>query len=260
MTERPLILVCNDDGIDADGLWLLAAAMRRHGDVMVAAPAFNQSGASAALTLHRDIESERAHSRIDGVDAWQINGAPVDAVSIGLRRHASRRVRMIVSGVNPGSNVGRDMLHSGTVMAAMQGYVRGLPAVAVSSGSVDGEHLGAAAQLGAAVAGWLLARGAAELLNVNAPNCPFAEIAGLEITHAADESFSRLVDFRNPDGSIRRQLVPRDGVELPPGSDIAALVRGAASITPLHSDLTAHAALPQLREAIDGFDPLAAPL
>ena len=226
---------------------------------MVVAPAFNQSGASAALTLHHDLESERAHSRIDGVEAWQVNGTPADAVGIGLRRHAPRRVQMIVSGVNPGSNVGRDILHSGTVMAAVQGYVRRLPSVAVSSGSVDGEHLGVAAQVGATVAAWLLERSVVELLNVNAPNCSLAEIAGAEITHTADESFARLVDFRNPDGSIRRQLVPKEGVALPPGSDIAALVRNAVSITPLHTDLTAHAALPPLQEAFEGFDPLQPP-
>lgn len=253
MTERPLILVCNDDGIDAEGLWLLAGALRAHGEVMVVAPAFNQSGTSAGLTLHRDLESERAHSRLDGVEAWQVNGTPVDAVGIGLRRHAPRRVAMIVSGVNPGSNVGRDILHSGTVMAAMQGYVRGLPSVAVSSGSL-GEHLDTAAHVGAEVAGWLLRRGVVEWLNVNAPNCARAELTGAEITHTADDSFARLVDFRNPDGSIRRRLVPKEGVSLPDGSDIAALVRNAVSITPLHNDLTNHAALPALRSAFGDLD------
>ena len=254
MTDRPLIMVCNDDGIDADGLWLLAEALQRHGEIMVVAPAFNQSGASAGVTLHRDLESERAHSRLDGVDAWQVNGTPTDAVGIGLRRHAPRRVAMIAAGVNPGSNVGRDILHSGTVMAAMQGYVRGLPSVAVSSGSIDGGHLDTAARVGAEIAAWLLRRHAVELLNVNAPNCAHTELSGAEITYTADESFARLVDFRNPDGSIRRQLVPKEGVSLPSGSDIAALVRNAVSITPLHNDLTAHAALPELRAAFDSLD------
>ena len=87
---------------------------------------------------------------------------------------------MIVSGVNPGPNVGRDILHSGTVMAAMQGYVRGLPSVAVSSASLGGTNLDVAARIGADVAGWLLARGEAQLLNVNVPNLPRAEIIGVE--------------------------------------------------------------------------------
>ncbi len=250
MTERPFILVCNDDGIDADGLWYLADALTEHGDVMVVAPAFNQSGMSAAFTLHRDLASERAHSRIDGVDAWQVSGTPADAVVMGLRRHAARRVGMIVSGVNPGPNVGRDILHSGTVMAAMQGYVRGLPSVAVSSASLDGANLDVAAQIGADVAGWLLARGAAQLLNVNVPNRPRAEIIGVEVTHTGDLSLDRVVDFLEPDGSIRRQLVRREGVEPPAGTDVAAIISGSVSITPLDNDITAHAALEQTRSAI----------
>ena len=254
MTERPFILVCNDDGIDADGLWYLAAALTEHGDVMVVAPAFNQSGMSAAFTLHRDLASERAHSRIDGVDAWQVSGTPADAVVMGLRRHAARRVGMIVSGVNPGPNVGRDILHSGTVMAAMQGYVRGLPSVAVSSASLDGANLDVAAQIGADVAGWLLARGEAQLLNVNVPNRPRAEIIGVEVTHTGDISLDRVVDFLEPDGSIRRQLVRREGVEPPAGTDVAAIISGSVSITPLDNDITAHAALEQTRSAIAELD------
>ena len=254
MSERPLILVCNDDGINADGLWHLAEAVTEYGEVMVVAPAFNQSGMSAAFTLHRDLASERAHSRIDGVDAWQVSGTPADAVALGLRRHAPRHVDMIVSGVNPGPNVGRDILHSGTVMAAMQGYVRGLPAVAVSSASLGGGHLDVAARIGADVAGWLLARGAAQLLNVNVPNLPRAEIIGVEVAHTGDISLDRVVDFIAPDGSIRRQLVRREGVELPAGTDVAAIISGAVSITPLDNDITAHAALEQTRSAIADLD------
>ena len=254
MSERPLILVCNDDGIDADGLWHLAEAVTEYGEVMVVAPAFNQSGMSAAFTLHRDLASERAHSRIDGVDAWQVSGTPADAVVLGLRRHAPRHVDMIVSGVNPGPNVGRDILHSGTVMAAMQGYVRGLPSVAVSSASLGGGHLDVAARIGADVAGWLLARGAAQLLNVNVPNLPRAELIGVEVTHTGDISLDRVVDFMEPDGSIRRQLVRREDVELPAGTDVAAIISGAVSITPLHNDITAHAALEQTRSAIADLD------
>ena len=250
MTERPLIMVCNDDGIDADGLWYLADALTEHGEVMVVAPAFNQSGMSAAFTLHRDLASERAHSRIDGVDAWQVSGTPADAVVLGLRRHAARHVGMIVSGVNPGPNVGRDILHSGTVMAAMQGYVRGLPSVAVSSASLDGANLDVAAQIGADVAGWLLVRGEAQLLNVNVPNRPRAEIIGVEVTHTGDLSIDRVVDLIAPDGSIRRQLIRREDVELPAGTDVAAIISGAVSITPLDNDITAHAALEQTRSAI----------
>ena len=139
-------------------------------------------------------------------------------------------------------------------MAAMQGYVRGLPSVAVSSASLGGGHLDVAARIGADVAGWLLARGEAKLLNVNVPNLPRAELIGVEVTHTGDISLDRVVDFMEPDGSIRRQLVRREGVELPAGTDVAAIISGAVSITPLHNDITAHAALEQTRSAIADLD------
>ncbi|MXY85265.1 MAG: 5'/3'-nucleotidase SurE, partial [Chloroflexi bacterium] len=108
MTDRPLVLATNDDGIEAPGLWHLAEAVLDFADVLVVAPAFNQSGMSASVTLRQDLETERAHSLLDGVDAWQVNGTPTDAVLHGIRHLAPRHIDMIVSGVNPGPNVGRD--------------------------------------------------------------------------------------------------------------------------------------------------------
>lgn len=240
MAERPLILVTNDDGIEADGLWRLAEAMSALGDVMVAAPAFNQSAMSAAFTLRSDVESERAHSRIDGIDAWQVSGTPADAVTVGLRRYAPRRVSMIASGVNPGPNLGRNVLHSGTVMAAMMGYLRRLPSVAVSLAGLDGAHLASAARAGAEVAGRLLDGGAPMLLNVNAPDCAYADYQGFAAARMADTSMERLVDEVDERGAIRRHLVWRDDVQPEPGTDAAAVMAGQVAVTPLHNDLTRH--------------------
>ena len=173
MNQQPLILVTNDDGIEADGLWHLAEALRGIAEIMVAAPAVQHSGAGAAFTLYRQLQSERAHSRVAGIDAWQISGTPVDAVPIGLRQHAPRRVAMIVAGVNPGPNLGTDLIYSGTVGAAMQGYQQGLPALAVSLASHEPAHLPAAAAVGARLAKALLAAGEPLLLNVNVPARPF---------------------------------------------------------------------------------------
>lgn len=240
MAERPLILVTNDDGIEADGLWRLAEAMSALGDVMVAAPAFNQSAMSAAFTLRSDIESERAHSRIDGVDAWQVSGTPADAVTVGLRRYAPRRVSMIASGVNPGPNLGRNVLHSGTVMAAMMGYLRRLPSVAVSLAGLDEAHLASAARAGAKVAERLLAGGRPMLLNVNAPDRAYADYEGFTAARMADISMERLLDEVDERGAIRRRLVWRDDVEPEPGTDAAAVMAGKVAVTPLHNDLTRH--------------------
>jgi 5'-nucleotidase len=256
MTERPLVLVTNDDGIEASGLWHLAGEVRRFADVIVVAPAFNQSGMSAAFTLRRDLEAERAHSRLDGVDAWQVSGTPTDAVVHGLRHFAPRHVDMIVSGVNPGPNVGREILHSGTVMSAMQGYLRGLPSVAASSASFDDHHLKDAAIIAGRVAHRLWHSGQLQFLNVNAPDTPFAEFSGLRIVPMADVSISRVVDISDGAGGTRRKLEPRPGMEVPPDTDASTILSGAVSVTPLQNDLTLHLAFDQARAIVGDTDTL----
>ena len=243
MTERPLVLATNDDGIEAPGLWHLAEAVLDFADVLVVAPAFNQSGMSAAFTLRQDLESERAHSQLDGVDAWQVNGTPTDAVLHGIRHLAPRHIDMIVSGVNPGPNVGRDILHSGTVMAAMQGYLRNLPSVAASLWSFEDDHLRDAAIVAGRIAGRLLASGQVQFLNVNVPDLPVGEFADVRVARVADVSPSRVIDRTDEHGATRRQLVLRPGVAVAPDTDVAAIIEGAVTVTPLHNDLTFHAML-----------------
>ena len=253
MSERPLILVTNDDGIHADGLWHLAEAVQEHGEVMIVAPAFNQSGMSAAFTLHRDLEAEPAHSRFDDIPAWQVSGTPTDAVVHGLRNFAPRRVKMIVSGVNPGPNVGREILHSGTVMSAMQGYLRNLPSVAVSLASFEEQHLKDAAVIGAQIAGRLLQSGDVRFLNVNCPDLPLAEMNGVRVTATADIAISRVLDVVDDHGAVRRRLEWRLDAEIPAGSDVAAIIDGAVAVTPLDNDLTNYAALSATTDLIDGI-------
>ncbi len=243
MTERPLVLATNDDGVDAPGLWHLAEAVNQFADVIVVAPAFNQSGMSAAFTLRQDLEAEQAHSPLPGVDAWQVNGTPTDAVVHGLRHVATRRVKMIVSGVNPGPNVGREILHSGTVMSAMQGYLRGLPSVAASLASFDEDHLGDAAVVAARIARRLLDSGQVQFLNVNAPDLPLGQLQGVRVAAMADLSVSRVIDLVDDRGATRRKLEMKPGVDVADDSDVAAIMAGMVAVTPLHNDLTMHSAL-----------------
>lgn len=256
MTERPLILATNDDGVEADGLWRLAEAVSSFADVFVVAPAFNQSGMSAAFTFRKELETERAHSRLAGVDAWQVNGTPTDAVIHGLRHCAPRHVDMIVSGVNPGPNVGRDILHSGTVMAAMQGYLRRLPSMAVSLFSFEDDHLRDAAVVAGRIAQRLLESGEIQFLNVNAPDLPLESFTGVRVAPVADVSPSRVVDTTGDDGSTRRQLTLRPDAEIPPNTDVAAVLDGAVSVTPLHNDFTLRAAMPVAASLIGDADAL----
>jgi len=256
MTERPLVLATNDDGIEAPGLWHLAAAVLDFADVLVVAPAFNQSGMSAAFTIRQDLEAERAHSQLDGVDAYQVNGTPTDAVLHGIRHLAPRHIDMIVSGVNPGPNVGRDILHSGTVMAAMQGYLRNLPSVATSLWSFDDDHLPDAAIVAARIARRLLESGQIQFLNVNAPNLPLSEFNGIRVTPVANVSPSRVVDRIDEQGTTRRQLVLRPDADIAPDTDVAAIIEGAVTVTPLHNDLTFHEKLADAASVIGDVDAL----
>ena len=238
-SARPLILVSNDDGIEAEGLWHLARAMQAHGDVVVAAPAFQQSGAGAAFTIYQELQSERAHSRLEGVEAWRISGTPSDAVTIALHRHVPRHVDLIVSGVNPGPNLGNDVIHSGTVGAAIQGHHRGLPSLAVSLASTDEAYLPAAATVGARIAGELLTSGEALFLNVNVPAHPQAELAETRITTIANTSAERLIEEEGPGGVIRRRLEYRNVDQISEGTDIWAVQQGHVSVSPLTTNLTA---------------------
>lgn len=256
MTERPLVLATNDDGIEAPGLWHLAEAVLDFADVLVVAPAFNQSGMSASVTLRQDLETERAHSLLDGVDAFQVNGTPTDAVLHGIRHLAPRHIDMIVSGVNPGPNVGRDILHSGTVMAAMQGYLRNLPSVAASLWSFEDDHLRDAATIAGRIAQRLLASGQVQFLNVNAPDRPISEFAGVRVARVADVSPSRVIDRTDEQGATRRQLVLRKGVDVAPDTDVAAIIEGAVTVTPLHNDLTFHEKLADAASVIGDVDAL----
>ena len=240
VTDRPLILVSNDDGIDADGLWALAEAMQSVGEVCVVAPAFEQSGMGTAFTLHRELQSQEARSRLPGVEAWQVDGTPTDAVIIGLRRHVPRRVSLVVSGVNPGPNLGADVIHSGTVGAAMQGHHRDLPAVAVSSLGRSPARLRAAASVGAGIAASLLASGERLFLNVNVPDRPSPELGQAVVTELAPRGVARLIEAETAEGLIRpRREYQMEGVEAASGLDVWAILQGKISVSPLETDLRA---------------------
>ena len=126
------ILVTNDDGIDSPGIWALAEAMSRVGKTLVVAPEKQQSGVGTAVSLHSDMSITEVPSSIPDVRAYAVGGTPSDCVIMGLRRLAQGHIDLIVSGINLGANVGRDILYSGTVMATLQGFFRGLPSIAIS--------------------------------------------------------------------------------------------------------------------------------
>ena len=235
------ILATNDDGIFADGLRVLVEALSKIAQVIVVAPDRERSVIGTALTLRRPLRVYSVEPIVPGVESYSVErGTPSDSVILALGKLAKDGVDVVVSGINQGPNLGDDVLISGTVSAAMQGYLHGLPALAISVYTVDSQSLSAAARLAA-----LLAKRIGTnvlptniFLNVNLPALPLAEIRGTRVTQLASQSCSFTVEEEH-DGNeahyrIRYQRVNKDTNSR---TDIWAIDRGNISITPLHIHL-----------------------
>ncbi len=246
------ILVTNDDGIGAPGLLALKQALSQVGKVTVLAPSHNWSASGHVKTMHKPLRVEPARLA-DGTMALATNGAPSDAVALAFLGIVEEPIDMVVSGINPTANLGHDVTYSGTVTAAMEGAIAGALAIAVS---LDGQGGDAdytfAAQFTARLAQRIAQEGLPPytLLNVNVPNAPEEEIAGVLITRQGlriyRDQLVRRVDPRGKPyywiGGDRPTGVPEEG------TDIWALAHNYVSITPLQLDLTAYDLMNRLRE------------
>ena len=231
------ILLSNDDGYFAPGLAALAEGLAPLGEITVVAPERDRSGASNSLTLDRPLMLSRAPNGF-----LYVNGTPTDCVHMAVTGLLDFDPDVIVSGINSGSNMGDDTLYSGTVAAATEGYLLGIPAIAVSLVGKRFEHFASAAR----VAHDLVARfarkpfGAPVLLNVNVPDIPYGDITGVEVTRLGRRHKAQpVVQGKNPRGETVYWVGPAgEAREAGPGTDFHALERGAVSITPLQVDLT----------------------
>ena len=237
-----LILCTNDDGYLARGLRVLTEAAQTLGEVHVVAPDREQSATSHSLTMHVPVRArsvgERTHS---------VTGTPTDCVMLGVQALLPSRPDFVLSGVNHGMNMGEDVLYSGTVSAAMEATVLGIPAVAVSYAGRDGvEHLEGYGPLLGRLLAQLLARDGfprETLLNVNLPPIPAGQVKGVKVTRLGRRVFSDAFT-RGTDPSGRPYFWIGGGrVEWAPaeGTDNHAVENGYVSVTPLHLDLTNHA-------------------
>src|SRR5687768_7516254 len=239
-----LLLVTNDDGIHAAGLAALAGALEELGDVHVIAPEREQSACGHALTLHRPL---RTHGW--GERRWSVNGTPSDCVNLGVLGFLPERPVLIASGINHGTNLGDDVTYSGTVSAAMEGTLLGVPSVAVSQAEPDAEGFDGAGPVALAVATRLLVEGlpAKTLLNVNVPR---GAVKGIRLTRLGHRVYrEKVVQEMDPRGRPYYWIGagPPEWAE-DAASDIAAVHAGFASVTPLHLDLTHHGALGRMSE------------
>ncbi|GAB4580651.1 MAG: 5'/3'-nucleotidase SurE [Anaerolineales bacterium] len=249
------ILVTNDDGVNAPGLLALAQEMRRLGDVSILAPDRNWSGGGHVKTLGRPL---RVHNVIlsDGSLAYASDGAPSDCVALATLGFFKKKVDLVVSGINPQPNLGHDVTYSGTVTAAMEAVIWGIPGLAFSLAS-EKDHLAdldyypsarLARQITENVAEHGLAPGI--LLNVNFPYLPESAIKGMRVTRQGlrvyRDRLDRRVDPRGRDyfwiGGDAPTGIPEDG------TDIGALAEGYVSITPLQLDLTAYQEIERLEQ------------
>jgi len=230
------ILVSNDDGIEAEGLWALVKELRKVGQVVVMAPHQEQSGVGTAISLKRAIRVNRVESGLAGVEAYSVEGTPADSVIIALRSLLAGEIDLVVSGINRGSNMGHDVVVSGTLGAAVQGYLHDVPSMAVSLNGYDEElHFEPSARIAALLATLIRDGILSEhlLLNVNLPNLPLHELEGIEITNQSQQSYCDAVEHDENDKEcyhIRR--IPDLGTGLQ-GHDLWALQRNRISITPL---------------------------
>jgi 5'-nucleotidase len=244
------ILVSNDDGVEAPGLRALAEALLPLGEVTVCAPDREQSATSRSISLHRPLRIEELPPWGDGqIARWSVDGTPTDAVYIGLNHVLKdRRPDVVASGINRGPNLANDVHYSGTVAAAMEGCVGGVPSFAISL--IRSRDYSQAARFAASLAGQIGAHGLPKgaLLNVNVPA---GEPAGAEITCIGKRAYlASVVEKLDPRGRAYYWIGGDEQAhENVPGSDCNAVFdKRRISVTPLHLDLTRHELVEELKK------------
>ena len=239
------ILLINDDGVDAPGLWAAARALRQVGDVFVVAPDRQQSGVGTSLTLHSPVRVREVPAQTylaaDGdapnsVTVYAVEGTPADSCVLALESIVGP-VDLVVSGINPGSNLGWDVMVSGTVGGALQGHVRGFPTVAISVGAVQNPHLEVAALFLQYLGQRLRDDPPASsfFLNINVPNVALEQISGVQVTRLGDRSYGETVRQESAGGDkrywiARNRPIPGNPLQ---DTDIWALKNNRISVTPL---------------------------
>lgn len=243
------ILLSNDDGYFAPGLAILAEHLAPLGEIVVVAPERDRSGASNSLTLDRPLMVRRAANGFS-----YVNGTPTDCVHLAVTGFLEYQPDIVVSGINYGANMGDDTIYSGTVAAATEGFLLGIPSIAISLASHAGRNFITAGRIAAQLVERFQRAPVAQpvLLNVNVPDLPEAELKGIEITRLGKRHKAEaVVKAKNP----REQTIywigaAGDAQDAGPGTDFHAVANNSVSITPLQIDLTYHPQIALLRDWI----------
>jgi 5'-nucleotidase len=248
-----MILVTNDDGVDSPGLSALARALKAVEEVCVIAPNRNWTAAGHTKTLDRPLRVTEIKLPGTRIAAFSSDGTPSDCVALGFLGLAPSRPRLVVAGVNTGPNMGSDITYSGTVSAAMEGVVSGVPAIAVSLADYYEWDFAYAAGFAARLTRRVLREGLenAVLLNVNVPRGRRSDIKGVQVTRLGRREYNdELIRRKDPFGRDYFWIggSPPSGAG-EPGTDLHAVGAGYVSVTPLQLDMTNHA----LIELIGGW-------
>ncbi len=249
--SKPLILISNDDGIQAAGLRALCEAMLPLGEVVVMAPEVERNATGHAITLSDPLRVNEVDLGLDNVVAYSCSGTPADCIKLGVLAVLPRPPRLVVSGINHGSNTGINVIYSGTISAATEGTILGIPSAAFSVDCWEYPDFDPAKVIARHIAGKILEQGLPKgtLLNVNIPDLPAEQLLSgsldgrgyaLTVHGQADwqDQFDRRVD---PHNRVYYWLTGRKReCKEPPNTDDETLKAGKVSITPLHYDLTDH--------------------
>ena len=244
------ILLSNDDGYLAPGLVQLAESLADTGDITVVAPERNRSGASNSLTLDMPLHLRRAANGY-----MYVSGTPTDCVHLAVTGVLEHQPDMVVSGINLGANMGDDTIYSGTVAAATEGYLLGVPSIAISLASFEGRYFATAGRVARELVQRFRERPFAEpvLLNVNVPDVPYDELRGTRITrlgrrHKAEPAVKSI----SPRGETLYWIgAAGPAADAGEGTDFYAVEQGWVSITPLQIDLTHAGQMPGVRRWLD---------
>jgi 5'-nucleotidase len=253
-----LILITNDDGINAPGLMALKEELDPLGHIEVYAPDRNWSAAGRTRTFHKPLRVSEVRL-LDGSLGYVTNGTPSDCISLALLGLLNEQPTLIVSGINQGLNVGQDITYSGTVAAAMEGVRGGIPSIAISmdagTEATQNADCSTAAKVAAKLATFVLERNPLPpgiILNVNVPLLAPGRIPKVTLTRLGGKAYSNyLVKGEDPRGRNYYWITGDPLTKIPPeeeGTDIWAIANGYVSITPIHLDMTEYSLLEQFRE------------
>ncbi len=247
------ILISNDDGIYSKGIQALAKAMTELGEVYVVAPETNQSAIGHAVTMHTPLRSNKVDIFSPDIKAWWVNGTPADCIKLGIENLMEVKPDLIVSGINIGENLGTDVIYSGTVSAAVEGAIFGIPSIAFSYVDYKAIDFKIAAEVSKDICIEVLKHAIPQnhILNVNIPKCEqISDIKGIKTTKLGIKIYKNNFEERiDPKGDIYYWLAG-ELIDIPEdkNTDIYAIENKYISITPINIDLTSHGLINEIKD------------